>query len=126
MSVYSIEGTKKTPSIYLNIEEGRIEMKGRSLPENSEAFFLPFCNHFDDFLQNPADHIIVTFDLEYINTSTSKVLHDVMRQLAELGANQSVKVSWIYEEDDWEMRDAGGDFIALYGDLIKMIPKSIN
>ena len=36
-----IEGTSKTPHIRFDAEQGRLELKGRSIPENSIDFYRP-------------------------------------------------------------------------------------
>ena len=39
MGKISIEGTSKTPTVLFDAEEGLIELKGRSIPENSIEFY---------------------------------------------------------------------------------------
>jgi len=41
MDPIKIEGTPKTPTVNFNAEKGNIEIKGRSIPENSIEFYKP-------------------------------------------------------------------------------------
>jgi len=41
MEALSIDGTAKTPSVKFDGQEGVIEIKGRSIPENSIEFYKP-------------------------------------------------------------------------------------
>ena len=41
MGKISIEGTSKTPTVLFDSESGVMELKGRSIPENSIEFYKP-------------------------------------------------------------------------------------
>ncbi len=43
MEIIKIEATPKTPMIYFDSEKGHIELRGRSIPENSLDFYIPMC-----------------------------------------------------------------------------------
>ena len=45
MEPISIEGTPKTPTVKFDAEQGIIEIKGRSIPENSIEFYKPLVCH---------------------------------------------------------------------------------
>ena len=41
MEPISIAGTPKTPTVHFDAGNGKIEIKGRSIPENSIEFYKP-------------------------------------------------------------------------------------
>lgn len=112
-----IEPTRTTPYINFNPEEGLLEMKGRSSPENSPQFYQRLMSSLDDFVQAANNDITANFSFEYFNTSSSKSLFDILKRLAKLEAKgREVTVNWYYEEDDDDMMEAGED----YSDLLDL------
>ena len=56
------------------------------------------------------------------NTSSSKCILDLFKQLEKLnGGNTEVKVNWYFEEDDEDMEEAGEDYQAIIDLPFKMI-----
>src|SRR6186997_3114953 len=94
-----IEGGTKTPSISLS--RSIIEIKGKSIPENSVEFYQPVLAWLDQFAKQPNGKTQVTVQLEYFNTSSSKCLLDIFRRLEKIhSSGTEVSVSWLFEEDD--------------------------
>jgi len=117
-----IEGTQKTPTVEFNAEEGKIELKGRSIPENSIEFYNPLIAWLDEYGKNPKDETIVNIQLEYFNTSSSKCILDVFKKLESIAkAGHDIKVNWYYEEDDEDMLEAGEDYQSIIKLPFKMI-----
>lgn len=122
MESINIEGTPKTPSIRFDAKEGIIEMRGRSIPENSTEFFKPLVDWLDQYASDPASKTIVNFHLEYFNTSSSKCILDIFKKLeiVHKGKNE-VFVNWYYEEDDEDMLEAGEDYESIIRIPFKLI-----
>jgi hypothetical protein len=117
-----IEGTQKTPTVEFNAEEGKIELKGRSIPENSIEFYNPLIAWLDEYGKNPKEETIVNIQLEYFNTSSSKCILDVFKKLEAIAkAGHDIKVNWYYEEDDEDMLEAGEDYQSIIKLPFKMI-----
>ena len=111
-----IPRTSKTPDIFFDAEQGILEIKGRSIPENSVAFYAPVMQWLDEYESRPSDTQLV-IRLEYFNTSSSKCLIDIFRKLEKLHQpGAQVRVDWYYEEDDEDMKESGEDF----RDLVNM------
>lgn len=110
-----IEESVKTPSITFNPNTGVLELKGKSIPENSLEFYKPVFEWLDAYSKSPAPTTEVHIRLDYFNTSSSKCLLDIFRRLepANSGGTTSVKVHWFYESDDEDMMEAGDDYQAL-------------
>lgn len=117
-----IEGSAKTPSVNFNSESGVIELKGRSIPENSVEFYQPLQEWIDSYAKSPKNETVVEIKLEYFNTSSSKCLLDLFKKLESLNSvGSNVKVNWYFEEDDEDMEEAGEDYQAIIGLPFNMI-----
>lgn len=122
MEPISLEGTTKTPTIKFNANEGVMEIKGRSIPENSIDFYKPMVDWLDEYAKNPKEKTIVNIQLEYFNTSSSKCILDVFKKLEAINKGKSnVIVNWYYEEDDEDMLEAGEDYESIIRVPFKMI-----
>ncbi|MCQ2374918.1 MAG: DUF1987 domain-containing protein [Salinivirgaceae bacterium] len=105
-----IEGSAKTPSVTLD-PNGKLELKGRSIPENSVEFYKPIIDWLEAYFSSPAALTEVNMKLEYFNTSSSKCILDVFKKLEAIyKSNNDVLVLWHYEEDDEDMLEAGEDY----------------
>ncbi|MCK5538493.1 MAG: DUF1987 domain-containing protein [Bacteroidales bacterium] len=118
-----IEGTPKTPTITFNAESGKLEIKGRSIPENSIEFYKPMVDWLEEYGKNPAESTEVNIQLEYFNTSSSKCILDVFKKLENISKADRSKViiNWHYEEDDEDMLEAGEDYQSILHIPFKMI-----
>ncbi len=122
MDAFNIEGSAKTPEIALNPEQGTIDIKGRSIPENSVAFYNPIMDWLAAYTEKPASQTTVNIELEYFNTSSSKCILDVLKKLEALNQKSgNVHINWYYEEDDEDMLEAGEDYEAILNLPFKMI-----
>lgn len=118
----NIEGTPKTPTVVMNPNTGVIDIKGRSIPENSIEFYRPVVEWLDEYIKNPQPNTVVNVQLEYFNTSSSKCILDVFKKLEVLKKNQKdVVINWYYEEDDEDMLEAGEDYESIIKVPFKMI-----
>ncbi|HAN78108.1 MAG TPA: nuclear pore complex subunit [Bacteroidales bacterium] len=122
MESIALKGTGKTPTVNFNAEEGLIEIKGRSIPENSIEFYKPLVDWLDKYAATPASKTTVKIQLEYFNTSSSKCILDVFKKLeAVQRSTESVLINWYYEEDDEDMLEAGEDYQSILKIPFKMI-----
>lgn len=122
METISIKGTPKTPTVDFNAADGKIEIKGRSIPENSIEFYKPLVDWLDSYASSPKDETIVNIQLEYFNTSSSKCILDVFKKLENIHKDgNGVKINWFFEEDDEDMLEAGEDYQSIIKIPFKMI-----
>jgi len=122
MEPISIEGSPKTPTVKFDASEGIIEIKGRSIPENSIEFYKPLVDWLDEYKKDPLPLTKVNIQLEYFNTSSSKCILDVFKKLEAIHkARYDVEVNWYYEEDDEDMLEAGEDYESIIRIPFKMI-----
>lgn len=106
-----INGTAKTPTVYFDANKGLIELKGRSIPENSIDFYNPIFDWIMKYAELKQANTVVNMQLEYFNSSSSKCVMEVFKKLeivAKAGSN--VLVNWYYNKDDDEIFSAGEEF----------------
>ncbi|MFH2096369.1 MAG: DUF1987 domain-containing protein [Bacteroidota bacterium] len=122
MDSISIEGTPKTPTVNFDANTGKIEIKGRSIPENSIEFYKPLVDWLEEYGKTPKELTEVNVQLEYFNTSSSKCILDVFKKLESIAkAGNEVIINWYYEEDDEDMLEAGEDYQSIIRIPFKMI-----
>ncbi|MCB0396123.1 MAG: DUF1987 domain-containing protein [Flavobacteriales bacterium] len=122
MEAIVIEGTPKTPVVNFNSDQGVLEIKGRSIPENAIEFYKPLIEWIEGYSSSPKTLTNVNIQLEYFNTSSSKCILDVFKKLEAIhkGGHDMV-INWFYEEDDEDMQEAGEDYQAIIGIPFKLI-----
>jgi hypothetical protein len=111
MEELHINATTQTPFIHFNGKSGVMEIKGRSIPDQPDEFWLPILNWFETYLLNPNASTVVKINLEYFNISSSKrilFLLYKLNELAEIG--KDVHVEWLYRETDEDMYEVGQDY----------------
>lgn len=112
----------KTPSVNFNASTGILEIKGRSIPENSIEFYKPLIEWIEKYGASPQPKTVVNIQLEYFNTSSSKCILDVFKRLeAIVNSGHDVLINWHYEEDDEDMLEAGEDYQSIIKVPFKMI-----
>ncbi len=117
-----IEGTLKTPIVKFDGKTGIVEIKGRSIPENSIEFYKPLVDWLEEYAKKPLEKTQVNVQLEYFNTSSSKCILDVFKKLEAIHkAKHDVVINWYYEEDDEDMLEAGEDYESIIRVPFKMI-----
>ncbi|MBS1651302.1 MAG: DUF1987 domain-containing protein [Bacteroidetes bacterium] len=122
MNKYAIDGTPKTPSISFDLGSGVLEIKGRSIPENSIEFYKPLIEALEKYSSGTKGNTTVNMQLEYFNTSSSKCILDIFKKLESIHKGGSaVTINWHYEEDDEDMLEAGEDYQAIISVPFKMV-----
>ena len=110
-----IERSKKTPSIEF-FTNGVLWMKGRSIPENPVEFYKQVFDWLKEYQNFPSKNTEIHVDLEYYNTSSSKVLTTVLKELKlMLIPGHNVEVHWYSSCNDDEMIEAGKHYEKIVG-----------
>jgi hypothetical protein len=128
METYSISGTPNTPSINFDLDNGILNISGRSIPENSIEFYNPLFSAIDAYISNPKNKTTLNIQLEYYNSSSSACLLSVFKKLEKFtkGAGFPVIVNWLYEENDEDILAAGKNFEGMVDLPFTMIQISEN
>lgn len=117
-----IDGSAKTPTVHFDSATGQLELRGRSIPENSIEFYRPLIEWIDTYARDPKPSTKLVVQLEYFNTSSSKCILDLFKKLELVrSSGNEVTVLWHYEVDDEDMLEAGEDYQAIINIPFKMI-----
>ena len=118
-----LQETSLTPGISLNNETGQLEFKGKSIPENSLDFYQPIYEWLDAYVIEPNEKTIVTIQLDYFNTSSSKCILDILKRIDKLEiTGYDVLIKWYYDEEDEDMMEAGEDYSDLLEAPFELLP----
>ena len=101
------EELKNCPGIVYYPEENKLEIVGRSIPENPELIFRRLDEWITTHFENN-EGLDVNIQLEYINSGSSKYLYEILKRLTGYGrSGKQVNLKWLYEEDDEAMLELG-------------------
>ena len=107
----SIAATDSTPALEFDMQQGKLSLTGKSIPQDPTLFYVPLMKQMDEYIANPAAETTVDINLQYFNTPSAKYLQDIFQKLETLTENnKSVNVNWHYESDDSDMLQAGKDY----------------
>jgi hypothetical protein len=89
-------------------------LTGRLIPENAEDFFYPIEEWINEYFKNPADIRCVEIRLEYINSTYTKHLLDIMYRITHIHLKKNTKkflINWYYKDEDEDMLEKGNFFL---------------
>jgi len=107
-----IKETTSTPEISCNIKQGLLQIKGVSLPEDTEGFY----QELFDYLRANENYITekkftVSLMFLYLNTSSSAIVSRILQLMEQFDAEKKIiTIRWYHEEDDDDMKEIGLDF----------------
>jgi hypothetical protein len=109
------EALKNCPGIAYYPTENKLEIAGRSIPENPEPIF----HRLDDWITlhfEKNNALDVSIQLEYINSGSSKYLYEILKRLTGYSRTSNrVNMKWLYEEDDEAMLELGQHYRDMAG-----------
>jgi hypothetical protein len=109
-----IEKSKVAPQVIFDKSNGIFLIKGRSLPENPFSFFEPMLDWVKEYIINPNQITVFTFEFEYFNSASSKVILEILRLLEKLlSKGLEVRVNWCYMEEDEDVLETGQIYSSL-------------
>jgi hypothetical protein len=101
MNNYISESTHTSPEIFLDAQNGTIEITGRSIPENAMKIYRPVMDWVEQYMVRPKQKTIITLRISFFNTSTSKYLMELLKRFEELHRQGfAVEVNWYYNDED--------------------------
>jgi hypothetical protein len=109
---YFIVHTRITPGFA--IKNGVVRFSGKSIPEDAFDFYVPIVEAINKYLENPEAKTILSFNLEYINSSSKKIITNILKIFDQASTNgTAIEVEWNYESDDESIFDLGQDLQSL-------------
>ncbi len=117
MKAIQLKRTSATPNITLDKESGLMEIMGASIPEDADGLYVPIIEWLEEYAKTPNRKTVFNFGLKYFNTSSSKLLLDILLLLKELYEDgNDVLIRWHTEAHDEDMKETGYD----YADIIEV------
>lgn len=109
---------KDTPKVILDKENNIFEIAGASFSVNTPAFYRPILEWIDIFAKSPNPQIKFVLKLRIINSSSIKMILDILFKLNEIYNNGTdILILWRYKkESDNDILEVGKDF----ADVIKI------
>ncbi len=105
-----IEGTEDTPRIDFKAN-GKLFIGGVSKMGDASEFYEPFLDWIEEYCENPAKKTIMNMKFSDFNTSTSKLILDILMPFEVLHeSGKDVVVNWYYESENEDMIEAGEEF----------------
>jgi hypothetical protein len=100
------EPSKRTPWIIL--ERGKIFIMGRSVTENPGELYRPVHDWITKYAEDYLEKTTIQLGFEYINSSSTKWIFTIIKELAKLKESvKDVTVTWYYEKGDEDMNELG-------------------
>ena len=100
------EPSKKTP--WIIFEPGRIFLMGRSIPENPGILYRPLQDWVSAYSMSYIGKTTIELGFEYINTSSTKWIYIIFKELSQLkDIRSNTSVTWYYERGDEDMCELG-------------------
>lgn len=113
MENWKIEATKQTPEIDFDMEKHILTIKGELFPENVAEFSAPIFSWLEEQLaQLKQQTLTVNVELNYFNSSSSKMLLDLFDRLEEeiVDHSKNIIVNWFYDVDNDYAQEYGEEF----------------
>ena len=91
------------PDVYCDYQTGVCELIGESYMEETYKFYTPIMEWLNDYISE-RKRIVFNFKLTYFNTSTSRIILDLLDILREYKKdNGNIEINWYYRENDPDM-----------------------
>lgn len=124
MSKLLILATDESPQIHFDPSRGILDISGKSLPEDIEQFYKPLEELVKHYVTKPQKVTIVNFDMQYLNSASTKKVLEIVTHLEPLYRNGlEVSINWYFDEYDEDMKEEGDEFARLTDIPLTLIPK---
>jgi len=106
LGIIRIEPTKITPEVLFL--EGHLEIRGRSISENSTDFYRPLEEWVATYVEQTEIRTRVIFSFEFINTASTKWVYAIVKRLALYrNVRDMISIEWYYEKGDDDQYELG-------------------
>ena len=115
------DGEQFKPDVSLDANTGLCEISGESFLEESTRFYTPITDWVTEFIKTKKP-IRFNFKLNYVNTSSSKHILQILRILKEYVDNGGdVEANWYVENGDTDTEEDVEDYSIITGLKIGII-----
>lgn len=104
------EKTGSTPYVLIDEDQHYMRFEGESFSENIIALFGEISQFLSDYLSSDFEKFTFDCELKYFNSSTAKLLLNIILDIDEVAADREVVINWITTADDDINIECGEDF----------------
>ena len=104
------EKTDLKPYVLIDEEKSYMKLEGESYHENIFAFFSEIKNWLGEYLNTQFDEFVIDFELKYFNSSTVKILLNMLRDIDKSQNAEKITVNWITTKDNIIIVECGERF----------------
>ena len=110
-----LKGTEETPEIVFDKDKPEFRLTGKSYMEDATSHYTKVIDWLKAYSEKPNAITNFKFELEYVNTASSKIVHDILNELDNMHLKKhEVVVEWHYYEEDEDMLEMGQEFQEIY------------
>ncbi len=110
-----LKGSEETPEIVFDIDKPEFRVTGKSYMEDATEHYVKVIGWLQKYIENPIPVTNFKFELEYVNTASSKIVHDILNELDNLHlGGHNVLVEWHYYKEDEDMLELGKEYEEIY------------
>ena len=105
------EKTKTSPYVLIDEDKRYMRFEGESYLEDIFGFFKEINDWLKQYLSSDFEELTFDCAMGYFNSSTTKVLYNMLRLMDENASGKKVVVNWIVaDEDDDMLIECGEDY----------------
>ena len=116
-----IQATEDTPEIVFDPLNNVFKISNVSLPENAIEFYMPVHAWLKKYREEPNPETIFDFNIEYLNTASSKQIFEMIFLIDKINENSKVTIRWHYDKIDEDMFALGLRFTNLVKVKFEMV-----
>ena len=106
MKPLQILATNDSPAINFNPKREKFMIVGNSMPENAVGFYKQVIDWLKLYAESPNEATEFIFQMNLLNTSSSKLFSDIFKMINIISEKSEVKVLWYYNYGDDVATDA--------------------
>ena len=107
MNSINIAATDDTPSVNFNATDSSLKISGRSMPEDAISFYTPIIQWLEECQTKGFCLSQIDFHFEFLSTSSTKQVMKVFQVVDRINIASEVKVNWLYDVNDTNMKRTG-------------------
>lgn len=121
------ECDKQSPCVCCDKEQNVFEIGGRSFVKYSRQIYYEVLDWLNEYVKDPNEKTIASFKFEFYDTSSAKMILEILRKLDNLHNQKGSKVEihWYFPEDDDDIEEAGEIYANLIDVPVRVIPFSV-
>ncbi|SFM56568.1 protein of unknown function [Ectothiorhodospira mobilis] len=120
-----IPATPDTPEVDFHFAQRHLSLRGESYPESAVHFYHDILQRTRAFLQGlKEDRVRVTIELKYFNSSSTKMLFNLVECLNQATADGNhILLEWLHDPEDDTLLEFGQELAEDFPDLdLRLIP----